>query len=115
MSQEPIQVNEITPAQLQTRLENGDDVFVVDMRQDFEYNAGHIPGAHHFFIQSIPTRLEEFPKDKDIVFQCWHGNSSLQASAFLIQHGWDGDRIASLSGGIAGWVESQGQSSLVQD
>lgn len=111
---EPLRINEITPQQLLSRIQNREDVLIVDMRQPWEHQAGHIPGAQNFFIQEIPARLSEFPKDRDIVFQCWHGNTSLQASAFLIENGWDGQRIASLSGGIAGWVAAHGQASLVK-
>ena len=112
---EPLSINEIMPHDLMHRIENGDEVFIIDMRQPWEYQSGHIPGAVNVFIQEIPQRLAEFPKDRDIVFQCWHGNTSLQASAFLIHNGWEGDRIASLSGGMAGWVEQLGIGSLVQD
>ena len=112
---EPLHINEITPHDLLTRIQNQEDVLVVDMRQPWEHQSGHIPSAENFFIQEIPARMGEFPKDRDIVFQCWHGNTSLQASAFLIENGWDGARIASLSGGIAGWVEAHGPESLVKD
>ncbi|HMQ53300.1 MAG TPA: rhodanese-like domain-containing protein [Anaerolineae bacterium] len=111
---EPIHVREISPDDLKARLENGDDLIVVDMRQAWEYQAGHIPGALHMFIQDIPYRFKELPQDTEIVFQCWHGNTSLQASAFLIDNGWSGERIASLSGGIAGWVQAHGMGSLEQ-
>jgi rhodanese-related sulfurtransferase len=109
---EPMKINEILPDQLQARLENGDDLLVVDMRQGWEYHAGHIPGALHMFIQEIPQRMNELPKDTDVVLQCWHGNTSLDASAFLIQNGWSPDRVFSLSGGMAGWVSTCGVESL---
>jgi rhodanese-related sulfurtransferase len=54
----------------------------------------HIPGATHIFINEIPARINELPKDKDVVFQCWHGNTSLQATAFLIENGWPASRYA---------------------
>jgi rhodanese-related sulfurtransferase len=112
---EPITINELTPHQLKARLDNGDTLIVVDMRQDWEYQAGHIPGAMHMFIQDIPTRFQELPKDTDIVFQCWSGNTSLNASAFLIQNGWDAGRVFSLSGGIGGWSSAFGPAGLTQD
>jgi rhodanese-related sulfurtransferase len=111
----PIQINEISPKALSARLNNGDDLIVVDMRQAWEYQAGHIPGAKHIFIHDIPYRMNELPQDVDIVFQCWHGNTSLNASAFLIENGWPASRVASLSGGIAGWIETHGSESLVKD
>ncbi|MFC1975975.1 rhodanese-like domain-containing protein [Chloroflexota bacterium] len=111
---EPIQINEILPQELEVRLDNGDNLIVVDMRQIWEYQAGHIPGARHIFLQEIPGRIDELPKDVDIVFQCWHGNTSLNACAFLIENGWPALRVSSLSGGIAGWVQAHGQGSLVK-
>ena len=112
---ELIKVKEILPDDLKHRLDNGDDLVVVDMRQGWEYQSGRIPGAVHMFIQEIPHRFEELPKDKDVVFQCWHGNTSLDASAFLIQNGWDADRVLSLSGGMAGWARTNGLNSLAKD
>ena len=112
---EPFQINEISPHDLKARLDNGDDLVVVDMRQGWEYQSGHIPGATHIFIQEIPMRLQEIPKDKDVVFQCWHGNTSLNASAYLIENGWEQARIFSLSGGIAGWAAAFGPAGMVQD
>jgi rhodanese-related sulfurtransferase len=112
---ETIRVNEIDPDELMARFDNGDELIVIDMRQEWEYQSGHIPGATHMFIQEIPMRFNELPKDVDIVFQCWHGNSSLGASAFLIENGWDSSRIFSLGGGMAGWVSAHGMASLVQD
>jgi rhodanese-related sulfurtransferase len=112
---EPIMINEISPAELKARLDNGDSVVVVDMRQPWEYQSGHIPGAIPMFVNEIPARMNELPKDSDIVFQCWHGNTSLQASAYLIDNGWSAERVASLSGGIAGWVQAHGQQGLVTD
>lgn len=109
---EPIQINEITPHQLKARLDNGNEVVVVDMRQQWEYQHGHIPGAVHMFVNEIPARFKELPQDKEIVFQCWHGNTSLGASAFLIERGWPAQRVASLSGGMAGWVQAHGPKSL---
>ncbi|GAB4461843.1 MAG: hypothetical protein Fur0044_53580 [Anaerolineae bacterium] len=110
---EYIQIREVSAQDLKARLDKGDEIVVVDMRQSWEYQHGHIPGATHMFVNEIPARLNELPKDKDIVFQCWTGNTSLQASAYLIENGWSAERVASLEGGIAGWVQANGQGSLV--
>ena len=66
---EPIRINEISPQELEARLANGDNLIVVDMRQFWEYQAGHISGARHIFLQEIPGRMDELPKDVDIVFK----------------------------------------------
>lgn len=112
---EPFRVNEVTPQILKARLDNQDDLVIVDMRQPFEYHSGHIPGAVSMFLQEIPARLHELPQDKDVIFQCWSGNTSLQASAFLIENGWSPQRVFSLSGGIAGWTQTHGMESLVRE
>jgi adenylyltransferase/sulfurtransferase len=105
-------ITEISPEQLKTRLDRGDEVVVVDLRQVWEYHAGHIPGALSLFIEEIPMRLSELPTDVDIVLQCWHGHSSLDVAAYMIQQGWLASRVASLSGGIAGWVQTHGMMAL---
>src|SRR5207248_9066732 len=84
-SMEPINITEVAPEQLKTRLERGDDVVVVDLRQVWEYHAGHIPGAISLFIEEVPMRLNELPTDVDIVFQCWRGHTSLDVAAYGIQ------------------------------
>ncbi|MGE3536015.1 MAG: rhodanese-like domain-containing protein [Candidatus Tectimicrobiota bacterium] len=105
-------IHEISPAQLQARLDRGDPVLVVDLRQDWEYRAGHIPGALSLFIEDIPRRLQELPLEQDIVFQCWHGHTSLDVAAYAIQQGWSAERLASLSGGMAGWIQTHGVTAL---
>jgi adenylyltransferase/sulfurtransferase len=109
---EPMSITEVSPEQLKARLDCGDNVVVVDLRQAWEYHAGHIPGARSLFIEEIPRRLSELPTDVDLVLQCWHGHTSLDVAAFMIQQGWCASRVASLSGGIAGWVQAHGMTAL---
>jgi rhodanese-related sulfurtransferase len=109
---EPLNITEVSPEQLKTRLDRGDRVVVVDLRQAWEYHAGHISGAASLFIEEVPLRLNELPTDTDIVFQCWRGHTSLDVAAYVIQQGWSASRIASLSGGIAGWVQTHGIAAL---
>jgi rhodanese-related sulfurtransferase len=109
---EPVQITEVSPAELQARLQRGDPVLVVDLRQPWEYDAGHIPGAVSLFIEEVPMRLAELPTERDLVFQCWHGHTSLDVAAYVIQQGWPASRIASLSGGMAGWVRTYGRTAL---
>ena len=111
---EPMRITEVSPEQLKARLDCGDDVVVVDLRQPGEYDAGHIPGAVSLFIEEVPVRLSELPTDVDIVFQCWHGHTSLDVAAYVIQQGWPAGRIASLSGGMAGWVHTHGVAALAR-
>jgi rhodanese-related sulfurtransferase len=111
---EPMHITEVSPEQLKARLDRGDNVVVVDLRQASEYDAGHIPGAVSLFIEEVPLRLSELPTDVDIVFQCWHGHTSLDVAAYVIQQGWPAGRIASLSGGMAGWVHTHSVAALAR-
>ena len=111
---EPLSISEVSPEQLQARLAHGDTVVVVDLRQTWEYMAGHIPGAVSLFIEEVPMRLAELPMDVDVVLQCWHGHTSLDVAAYMIQQGWAAERVASLSGGIAGWINTHGVAALEQ-
>jgi rhodanese-related sulfurtransferase len=105
-------IAEISPHELHHRLQHDADVVVVDLRHPQEYQAGHIPGALSLFIEEIPRRLHELPQETDIVFQCWHGHTSLDVAAYAIEHGWHASRVASLSGGMAGWVQTHGVGAL---
>lgn len=109
---EPLRIREVSPQELKARMDNGDNLVIVDMRQTWEYQYGHIPGAVHMFVNEIPARVNELPPDAEIVFQCWHGNTSLGAAGYLIERGWPADRVASLRGGMAGWVQAHGPGSL---
>jgi rhodanese-related sulfurtransferase len=109
---EDVPITEVSPAQLQARLERGEPVVVVDLRQAWEYQSGHIPGAVSLFIEEIPMRLRELPTDVDVVFQCWHGHTSLDVAAYAMQQGWSAQHVASLSGGFAGWVQTHGLAAL---
>ncbi len=62
----------------------------------------------------LPGKLDEIPKDRKVVMQCYHGISSLDAAGYLIQKGWDASNVASLSGGMSGWVATQGIETLEQ-
>lgn len=107
-----LHINEISPQQLRSQLDQGDDLLVVDLRQPWEHKSGHIPGAVNIFIRDIPMRLGELPQDRDVVFQCWHGVTSLDVAGFVMQQGWPASRITSLSGGFAGWLHAHGAESL---
>ena len=78
-----------------------DDAFLLDVREDDEWTAGHIPGAVHVPMMEIPARTDEVPDDRDVVVVCRVGSRSAQVVAYLRQHGWD--RAINLDGGMAAW------------
>jgi rhodanese-related sulfurtransferase len=107
-------VNEVSAEELKNRLSQKNKPLLVDMRSAAEYKAGHISGAIHIAAHDIPQQLNKLSKDKDIVFQCWHGNTSRQAIATLLNKGYSQERLTSLQGGMSGWVSAFGQKGLVK-
>lgn len=59
----------LTPDELEARLER-DDVLVLDVRPEEEYEAGHIPGARSIPVDRLEEHLDELPDDRDIVAYC---------------------------------------------
>jgi len=108
----PPTINEVTPEALKVMLQKGERLTIIDLRQTWEYASGHIPGAVNIPLNRLTDKLGDIPKDHSVIIQCCHGFTSLNAAGYLIMNGWEADKIASLSGGISGWVTSQGMESL---
>lgn len=105
----------ITPTQLKARLDAGDDIVVIDVRNDWELAITKLETAQHIVLHEIPARAAaEIPQDKDVVFMCRSGGRSMQAAFFLEQQGYDGDHLFNLEDGILGWARDV-DPSLPQD
>lgn len=74
---------------------------LVDVREPLEWAIGRIEGARHIPLGSLAARLEELPRDRDVVLYCHHGVRSLRALEFLRSAGFP--RTRSLAGGIDAW------------
>ena len=73
----------------------------VDIRDPGSYRAAHIPGAVHLHDGNIQEFLQNTAKEQAVVVYCYHGNSSLGATAFLIENCFKD--VASMSGGFEAW------------
>jgi hydroxyacylglutathione hydrolase len=82
------------------------EALVVDVRDDSEWELGHVPGALHIPLGRLASRIGEIPRSGAIVVQCQGGNRSAIAASVLLRHGIDG--VTNLSGGFTDWV-SEGQ------
>jgi NADPH-dependent 2,4-dienoyl-CoA reductase/sulfur reductase-like enzyme/rhodanese-related sulfurtransferase len=69
---------------------------VLDVRTESEYQAGHIPNALHIPIDELRDRLEELPKDRELICYCQVGQRGYLATRILVQNGY---QVANLSGG----------------
>ncbi|MEZ4621307.1 MAG: rhodanese-like domain-containing protein [Caldilineaceae bacterium] len=77
------------------------DVLLIDVREQSEYDAGHIPGITLIPMNSVPSRLSEIPTDKTVVLACRSGNRSGQVFDYLKAQGYT--NIHNLQGGITAW------------
>ncbi|KAA1421961.1 rhodanese-like domain-containing protein [Nocardioides humilatus] len=74
-------------------------VTVVDVRQDDEWQAGHVDGSLHIPLHDLPARIDEIPEGQILVV-CRVGARSAQAVAYLAQRGHD---AINLDGGLYEW------------
>lgn len=72
---------------------------VLDVREQDEWEAGHIEGALHIPLSELGGRVDDVPTDQTLVV-CKAGGRSAQATAFLTQHGRD---VVNLDGGMLDW------------
>lgn len=82
------------------------DVTVVDVRRDDEWEAGHIPGAIHIPLAAISKRFAEIPNDKPVAIHCQGGTRSAIAASILETNGI---HAANISGGFSEWVAGGGK------
>jgi rhodanese-related sulfurtransferase len=80
-----------------------DGVAIIDVREPFEYQAGHLPGATLIPVNSVFARREELPKDKKIVFVCAVGQRSALAAEMAAAAGLPAEQLYSLDGGTDAW------------
>ena len=79
-----------------------EQVVVIDVREDFEYTAGHIPGAIWLPLGELAERTDEVPTDVPVILACRSGNRSGQAYQFLKQRGFV--NIHNMTGGMNAWT-----------
>lgn len=91
---------EITPGDLAERLQRGDPVMLLDVREDVEWRIGHISGARLVPLRALPSALGTLPVERDIVVYCHHGTRSRAATELLAANGY---RVSNLAGGIDRW------------
>jgi len=77
--------------------------FLLDVREPWEYEAGHVPGARLIPLAELEDRVNEVPRDRPILAICHSGQRSLAAAGYLIQLGYAA--VSNVDGGTAAWVE----------
>ena len=92
---------EITPAELKQRLDRGEKLVLIDVRELWEFSVCRIEGAKLIPMGTVPANLQALDTDDEIVVYCHHGVRSLDVTVWLRGQGVEGAK--SLAGGIERW------------
>ncbi|MCP3869935.1 MAG: sulfurtransferase [Gammaproteobacteria bacterium] len=95
-------VKEINSIELQNLLSSESGPYLLDIRSEAEVVHGMLPDSTHLPMHLIPVRMNDFPKDKEIVLYCRSGARSYHACMYLMQQGWQ--NVINLRGGIIDWA-----------
>src|SRR6202162_2423301 len=99
---ETLQAGEIQVEELKKRLDAGEDLFVLDVREPHEYQICNI-GGHLIPLGDLPKRVNELDSSQEIVAHCRSGARSAKAVDFLRQAGFK--KVHNLAGGILAWAD----------
>jgi sulfur-carrier protein adenylyltransferase/sulfurtransferase len=94
-------IPEIHVEELKRKLDAGEEVFVLDVREPHEYQICNI-GGHLIPLNELPKRLHELDCNREIVAHCKMGGRSARAVEFLRQAGFK--KVSNLQGGILAWA-----------
>ena len=95
-------VPEITPRDLKTRLDRGDDLFILDVREPHEYQICNL-GGQLIPLGDLSKRANELDSSREIVAHCRSGKRSAEAVEFLRKAGFR--KVLNLKGGILAWSD----------
>lgn len=73
---------------------------IVDVRERFEFDSGHIPGVEHVAMALVPLRIDEFRGKRPVWVVCESGNRSWQVADYLSRHGVEAYNV---NGGMSAW------------
>jgi len=91
--------DDVQPSVLSTDL--AAEVYLLDVREDDEWAAGHAPEAVHIPVGTLNERAAEIPQDRDIYVICRSGARSAYAAQALVGAGWQAVNVAD---GMTGWA-----------
>jgi adenylyltransferase/sulfurtransferase len=96
-------VTEIQPSQLAQRLERGEKLEIIDVREPYEWQIGHIPGARLVPLGQIAEEIPRLDKRRETILYCKVGGRSMNAAKQLASAGVAD--VRNLAGGILRWID----------
>lgn len=98
-----ISIPQITPRELKLRMDQEDDIFLLDVREPHERDICNI-GGELIPKDTVASHLEKLPRDKDIIVYCRSGGRSQWVAQELVgRHGFE--RVWNLAGGMLSWSD----------
>ena len=98
-------IKEINSEELKAKLDKGENIILIDCREQSEWDAGHIEAAKFIPLSEFEKRFAEAgPTNAEIIIQCRSGKRSLNACMLLQNEGYE--NLTNLAGGILGWEEN---------
>ncbi len=91
----------ITPHELKARLDKGDKLVLLDVREPWEHSLAKIEGSILIPLGTLPQALNKLDRQAEIIAYCHHGMRSADATSFLLQQGFT--NVKNLVGGIDAW------------
>ena len=91
----------ITVQELKQKLDKGEKVVLIDVREPWEYNIAKIQGAQLIPLGTLGSEYKKLDPQAEIVMQCHKGTRSMDATQFLLQQGFK--NVKNLTGGIEAW------------
>ena len=99
----PSAIQEIQPSQLALRLKEGERLEIIDVREPYEWEIGHIPGARLVPLASIAEEIPRLDKGRETILYCKVGARSMHAARQLADAGVS--EVRNLAGGILRWID----------
>jgi rhodanese-related sulfurtransferase len=101
VAEAPVTGLEIDPAKVARLAESG-EAELIDVRRDYEHEAGHIANSRHIEMNDLTSSAASIPKDRPVVFYCRGGSRSAMAAEAFSQAGFDAHNM---TGGMIAWAE----------
>lgn len=101
--QQPIPFKEATPHAIKQRIDSGEDLVVIDVREPQEVRIASIEGAEVRPMSQARDWIDTLPKDRELVIMCHHGGRSAQVAMALAQRGHT--NLTNMTGGIDRWSQ----------
>lgn len=95
-------IPQVTVQELKQRRDAGEEIFLLDVREPFEQQIAQIGGTL-IPLNDVPQRLQEIPRDREVIVHCKSGGRSQRAAEFLQQSGYS--NVKNLAGGILAWSD----------